>query len=164
MVKFKRDFRASYLLGANYRDELVVAEIRPERLAIQEFPGFAKVRLEFDQLRYVTSRGIISWKLALESVAGVYLISDKATGKLYVGSAYGAEGIWGRWRLYSVVPHGENKELKLVLEEKGGAYASNFRFSVLEICDLLASRDEVVARETHWKEALLSRTFGYNSN
>lgn len=28
---------------------------------------------------------------------GVYLISDTYTGKLYVGSAYNENGIWGRW-------------------------------------------------------------------
>jgi hypothetical protein len=35
---------------------------------------------------------------------------------------------------------------------------------LLEICDVMASQDEVVARENHWKSALLSRGFGYNAN
>ena len=51
-----------------------------------------------------------------------------------------------------------------LLKAKSEDHASNFRFSILEICDLLASKDEVLARECHWKRVLLSREFGYNKN
>jgi hypothetical protein len=100
----------------------------------------------------------------LQSVAGIYCIADNATGKLYIGSAYGAEGIWGRWRLYSYAPHGNNKELIELLAQKGPNYATNFVFSVLEICDILSSNEDVISRESHWKNVLLTRKFGYNSN
>ncbi len=164
IVYFKRAFRASYLIGENYGDELYISELLGERHSIPDFPGFSRVRLELKQLRYVVSREVSSWKSALRSVAGVYAISDKASGRIYVGSAYGTEGIWGRWRLYSEAPHGFNKELIELLKKEGDIYSENFRFSILEICDILSSQDEVIGRESHWKESLLTREYGYNSN
>ena len=73
-------------------------------------------------------------------------------------------GIWGRWCSYSENGHGDNKELKALLEEKGGAYADNFQYAILEIADPLDTKEQVIERENHWKDVLLSRTFGYNSN
>lgn len=37
----------------------------------------------------------------LASVAAVYLVLDTSTGQQYVGSAYGAGGLLGRWRAYA---------------------------------------------------------------
>lgn len=164
IIYFKRLFRASYLIGANYGDKLLISEVLRERHSIPDFPGFSRVRLEFSQLTYIVSREIPSWKSALCSIAGVYAISDRASGRIYVGSAYNTEGIWGRWRLYSQAPHGFNKELINLLTKEGDVYSKNFRFSILEICDILSSKDEVIRRESHWKESLLTRKYGYNSN
>ena len=50
------------------------------------------------RLDIVVKQEIESRKGPLSNVAGVYVIADQATGKLYVGSATGDEGIWGRWR------------------------------------------------------------------
>ncbi len=57
------------------------------------------------------------------------------TGKQYVGSAYGGDGIWHRWVRYAKDGHGGNKEIKDLLKVKGRKYPSNFQFSVLEVCD-----------------------------
>jgi hypothetical protein len=56
--------------------------------------------------------------------------STAKTGYLYVGSAYGEDGIWGRWTKYvSTNGHGNNKTLKeLVKADKD--YADNFKFSI----------------------------------
>lgn len=164
IVSFKRTFRASYLVGHRYADCLAVSAILPERMSLKDFPGYAAVLLRYAELRHVVSRNLASWKSALGSVAGVYLITDFSCGKHYVGSAYGAQGIWGRWSLYAALPHGSNKELSQLLSERGNEHANNFIFSILEICDVLSTRDEVLSRESHWKEALGSRVFGYNSN
>jgi hypothetical protein len=40
------------------------------------------------------------WRARLAAVAGVYLVLATTTAQ-YVGSAYGAEGIWGRWAAYA---------------------------------------------------------------
>ena len=45
--------------------------------------------LSKQQLDTVVKQEVESWKAALGSVAGVYLIADRRTGKLYVGSATG---------------------------------------------------------------------------
>jgi hypothetical protein len=81
-----------------------------------------------------------------------------------VGSAYGKGGIWQRWRCYAETHHGTNAELIALLALKGTAYAGNVQYSILEIADPLATKDQVCDRENHWKDVLLSRKFGYNSN
>lgn len=57
----------------------------------------------------------------LSSVAGIYTILDRETGKLYVGKAnayggIGKGGIWGRWESYAKTGHGGNKQLIELLE------------------------------------------------
>ncbi len=98
-----------------------------------------------------------SWVSALSSVNGIYLIKDKKVGKLYVGSAYGEDGIFGRWSAYSQNGHGGNKELK-------DLDPTNFEFSILEITPPTSSVDEVIQRENRWKIKLGTREFGLNSN
>lgn len=164
IVSFSRTFRASYLQGEKYADQLLVSQILEQRMTLGDFPGYSSAVITYEELRHVVERDLVSWRSALKSVAGVYLIADKSSGKHYVGSAYGTEGIWGRWRIYALFPHGNNVELRELLLAQGDAHAKHFQFSILEICDPLATQDEVLKREGHWKTALLSRQFGYNSN
>lgn len=112
----------------------------------------------------IVHRSEASWRSALSSVGGVYLIMDKKTGKAYVGSAYGEDGIWQRWCCYADTGHGWNAELIELLEAKGISYAEHFQYAILEIADPLDSKEQVCEREDHWKDVLLSRNFGYNSN
>ena len=87
------------------------------------------------------------------------------SGKLYVGSASGEEGIWQRWSDYAVNSHGRNVELQELLADEGDTYVKKFRYSILEIADLHASRDDILKRESHWKDVLMSRTpHGLNRN
>lgn len=164
LVEFSRSFRASYLTGSRYADQLVVSQILEDRMSMADFPGYSSVLISFAQLRHIVVRDLAAWRSALKSVAGVYLVTDVSCGKLYVGSAYGTEGIWGRWSTYASSLHGHNRELKELVAKMGDAHAKNFQFSILEICDVMETQDQVLARETHWKKALRSREFGYNSN
>ncbi|MGH1344683.1 MAG: GIY-YIG nuclease family protein [Nannocystales bacterium] len=164
VVRFERTGRQSYLLAEKWTDNLVVSELLPRRLQVGAFPGFVKVRLTKGKLDAIVGDQPALWKSALSSVAGVYVIADSASGKLYVGSATGEAGIWGRWCSYSKTGHGGNRELVALLREKGEAYASNFVFGVLETADTRASESDVLGRESHWKELLLSRVHGYNAN
>jgi hypothetical protein len=164
IVEHTRSGRNSYRIGSGIAGELVVAQVLEERMRMADFAGYASVLLTFDELRHVVRRALPSWKAALGSVAGVYLVADTSCGKLYVGSAYGADGIWGRWSCYAETSHGSNAELAKVIHEKGSEHARHFQFSILEICDIKDSVDAVIERECHWKAALLSREFGYNSN
>ncbi|MFA4923671.1 MAG: GIY-YIG nuclease family protein [Ignavibacteriaceae bacterium] len=105
-----------------------------------------------------------SWKTALTSVYGVYLITDKKNGKMYVGSAYCKDSIWSRWGSYINNGHGGNTRLEQLVIEEGKEYLTNYQFSILEISSKVKSKDEIIKREVHWKEKLLSREFGYNDN
>lgn len=164
VVRFRREGRQSYLNAERWVDGLLVHELRPERMVGQEFPGFKHVRITKSELDVVVSQSIESWRSALSSVAGVYLITDRNTGKLYVGSATGDGGIWKRWVEYHETGHAGNKRLIALLAEEGPAYSSHFQFSVLEIADTHADQVEVLARESHWKDVLGAREFGLNGN
>lgn len=93
---------------------------------------------------------------------GVYIITDKSNGKIYVGSAN--ESFWSRWSLYVRNRHGGNKKLKRIIDKKGPDYASNFQFSILETRSKITDDKVIIKREEHWKEVLKSREFGYNEN
>ncbi len=165
IVRFERPGRAAYLLGENWSNAIEIAEIRPERVRVAEFPGYRSTMLTKQHLDIVVKQTIESWRSALANVAGVYVIADRHAGKLYVGSATGGEGIWSRWCAYSLTGHGGNRELRDLLTREGDAYAENFQFGVLEIADTHASAEDVLRRESHWKELLLTRApHGHNAN
>ena len=157
--------RHSYPLGTTMAGDLVVRELLSKRLTIGDFPGYKSVNLTKEHLDIVIRQDISTWRSALASVKGIYLITDSATGKLYVGKADGEDGIWGRWRNYAATSHGGNVALKKefgieALPER----KYDLRFSILEIADLHAMSSEIAARENHWKEVLLTRLHGYNLN
>lgn len=164
IAHFERPGRQSYLNADRWNDQILLSEVLPERLRIAEFPGYRAIDLSKEELEIITTQSIESWRAALSSVAGVYLISDTVTGKLYVGSASGEGGIWQRWLAYAATGHGGNVELKQLMRGEGISRSSHFRFSVLEIADLHESRESVVRRESHWKSVLLSREHGLNAN
>lgn len=164
VVNFKRSGRQSYLCAENWMDRMLVKEIRSAKLKAAEFCGYRFVTLSKSQLDVIVFHNEPTWRSALTSVAGVYVIADRSTGKLYVGSATGEGGIWARWCSYAHSGHGGNKELSDLLSAQGEMHAEFFQFGILEIADPLASREHVLARESFWKELLLTRSFGHNSN
>jgi hypothetical protein len=164
IVGFQRTSRQSYLHADRWMDDMHVEEILPKRHSLADFPGFRKIDISKGELDLIVSQSLETWRTALSNIAGVYLISDTKSGKLYVGSATGAGGIWQRWCNYSSGSHGGNKEIIELLDREGPQHANFFRFSVLELADLHDSKEEVLSREGHWKRLLLSRTHGLNRN
>lgn len=165
IVHYKRGGQASYLLGHKHGKNLEVAEIKSTRISIGDFPGYNKVILSYRQLKIVVTQQEPSWKSALSNIKGIYLISDISSGKLYIGSATGEDGLWQRWESYAKTVHGGNAELKSLIRDKGIDYADNFQYTVLEIADFHSTDEFIIKREAHWKDVLLSRKpFGYNSN
>jgi len=77
----------------------VVVEIKGEK-SIGDFQSFSLIDLSFVELKNIMQfpDSNQTWVTALSSVNGIYLIQDKLSGKLYVGSAYGGNGIYGRWQ------------------------------------------------------------------
>ena len=168
--RFKKEFRASYPtleLAPKNGDpvaEMPLAFMLDKRVALTDFLGFDLVNVDYKTLKYIVSDNILSWKSALSNVKGVYLIVDMHTGKQYVGSAYGDDCIWQRWSEYAKDGHGGNVELKKLLRDNGEDYKYNFKYSILEVCNMNLGNEYVIGRETHWKEVLLTREFGLNLN
>ena len=168
--RFKKEFRASYpTLELKPKNGVPIAEmplshILDKRVALSDFLGFDSVNIDYKTLKYIVSDNILSWKSALSNVKGIYLIVDTKTGKQYVGSAYGDECIWHRWKEYANDGHGGNEELKVLLEEKGDSYKYNFKYSILEVCNMNLGNEYIINRENYWKEELLTRKFGLNLN
>ena len=168
--KFKKEFRASYpVLELEPKNGIPVADmplshILDKRVALTDFLGFDSVNIDYKTLRRIVEDGLSSWKIALSNVKGVYLIADTKTGKQYVGSAYGEDCLWHRWSNYAKDGHGGNVELKALLEENGQDYKYNFKYSILEVCNMNLGNEYIISRESHWKEVLLTRKFGLNLN
>lgn len=135
-----------------------VVEIRAKN-SIGEFTSHDRILLSYEDLGKLIkdSDSNATWVNALSNVYGVYLIKNTMDGRLYVGSAYGAGGILGRWTSYARSGHAGNKLLK-DLDPR------HFEFSVLEICPATMSADDVIARENRWKDCLGTREFGLNEN
>lgn len=167
---FKKEFRASYpmleLKATNGMSpsDIYVSGIFEKTVTIADFPGFDRVNIDYRTLQLIISDNISSWHSALSNVKGIYLITDKTSGKQYVGSAYGDECIWHRWSEYAKNGHGGNVELKELLHENGEDYRYNFRYAILEICNMSLGNEHILSRENHWKEVLLTRKFGLNKN
>ncbi len=164
IINFNKPFRASYLRLENHYDEFNVSELLKERLSILPFPGYENVNLDYSTLKTIVKNEELSWKTALKNIKGVYLITDKSNGKLYVGSVYGKEAFWTRWSQYIHSGHGNNAELRQLLLRSGSAHVENFNFSILEIRSSITEDLEIQKRESHWKKVLLTRQFGYNKN
>ncbi|MFW5981170.1 MAG: GIY-YIG nuclease family protein [bacterium] len=164
IIGFKKDFRQSYPYCKTYINQFELVEIRRNRFELMEFPGYENVNVNYDTLKLLIETENRSWKSALSSVQGIYLISDKNNGKLYVGAAYGEYNFWQRWSCYIKSGHGENIELKNIIETNNQGYFRNFTFSILEIFKNTTDINEILAREAFWKGILLSREFGYNRN
>jgi hypothetical protein len=100
----------------------------------------------------------------LTRLQAVYLILDKATGYQYIGTTYGLNGLWQRWRNY-VLSNGTggNKELKR-LSKKNPEFYKNLQFSILEVLSKTATVKECINIESNWKQKLGSRAFGLNIN
>lgn len=165
IIKYKKTVRAAYPKFEKHYKQLIVSEIRKTTITSTPFPDYESLNINYSYLKTLVVNNDSVWKSALQSVKGVYLITDKLTGKHYVGSAYGNEAIWQRWSNYVKTGHSGNKKLKLLLKTKGKEYLKNFYFSILEIAAKSKDDEYIIKRESHWKNMLLTRgEFGYNDN
>lgn len=135
-----------------HRQNKEIVELR-RTVSEPDFPGFS--------LFSTTLEGIASlpptWRAALASVKGVYLLVSPDTGDQYVGSAYGADGFIGRWDQYFRDGHGGNK----LLRARGRV---DYAISILEIASPDMSDADIIHRESTWKSRLGSRAHGLNAN
>ena len=100
----------------------------------------------------------------MSAVSAVYLIADRKEGTQYVGSAYGKDGLWGRWAGdIATGGHGDNKKMHQAMKENPQR-CHDLQFSVLQILSKSLSEDEIIKAETLWKNKLLTKEHGWNDN
>lgn len=132
---------------------------------VAAFPGYLDFVLSFDELTGIIDNPAANkvWHNMLGAIAGIYLITDKKSGHQYVGSAYGQNGVLGRWRTYVRTGHGGNKELMALLSENDG-YKRNFQFTLLRTLPATLTAKEVISFERLYKRKLGSIAHGLNLN
>lgn len=118
-----------------------------------DFPGFTRFIGNLGSLPSLPT----SWIAVLKATKGIYLLTCPRTREQYVGSAYGADGFWGRWQAYVATGHGGNVGLK-------SRDPSDYQVSILEVMGSAVSVDEIIATEQLWKVKLQSRDMGLNRN
>jgi len=166
VVKFHKQTQSQGYNANTILDKLEVLEILPSTFDGDDFKGYEQVCLNYKQLEAVIRRRKKDWIAALENQKGVYLITDKSNGKMYVGSAYGSNGmLLDRWKQYIENGHGGNVKLKELISSRGIEYVrDNFQFTILENYNSRTESYKIIEREQWWKDVLVTRRFGYNSN
>ena len=129
------------------------------------FPGYAELLLSFaDLLRLFSNPGAnAGWHARLKAIKAVYLIQHRSSGQLYVGSAAGAQGLWGRWNDYVQNGHGGNVGLRKLLQTDPLAH-NDFSFSVMRVLPWNTSDEEVLRIESLEKAKLGTRVHGLTRN
>jgi hypothetical protein len=164
LLNFNYKNRQRRLYLENYIDYITVSQIFEYKYSGEVFPGYDKINHDFCILENILKNNKSDWKTALENVKGIYLLTDKATGKSYVGAAYSDSGIWSRWQQYINTFHGWNNQMVSLVDKKGEKYIrNNFKFTILEIM-YVSDDQKIKEREDYWKDKLMTREHGYNSN
>lgn len=166
VVDYKNKSQQLFRNARGLIDELVVKEFLPSVYNGFEFPGYDNVCLSFEELQTIVNGDYPGYHNALSNQKAVYLQTDKATGKLYVGSATAERKmLLARWSAYVHNGHGDNEDLKTLVEKKGFNYIKeNFQYTILENYNAKVDDDFVLERERYWKRVLQSVKFGYNRN
>lgn len=146
------------------RNRMEVLEISPG-LHYKRFTDYSDLILDFNELCEIVECQYSDWRLLLSAIRGVYLITDLNTGKLYVGSAYGEDGIWGRWSEYVTTGgHGGNKSLRELTAQDENYASKYFQFSILMLLPKTVTAEEAISKEQLFKRKLGSNSFGLNNN
>jgi hypothetical protein len=136
------------------RNDFPVLAILEDSMLDAAMPSWEDIDLSWDELGALPLR----WRAALSQWRGIYYIFDESDGKAYVGSAYGADNLLGRWRNYAASGHGGNRLLK----QRDPRY---FKFSILQRVSPDLESADVIRLEKTWKERLHTRApTGLNDN
>ncbi|WP_223690724.1 GIY-YIG nuclease family protein [Leifsonia poae] len=150
--KSPRTWRMNATTAASY-PVMAIADAEPI-----PFPGFDRLLLSHSQLQAVMrEHRYASWRTALSSVFGIYLITDTRDGRHYVGKADGVESIRQRWNAHATNGHGGNVELRAL-------DPATFQLSLLRVFDPATPTRDIDAAESHFKTALDTRRHGLNRN
>jgi hypothetical protein len=139
----------TWIQRADNQDKLVL-ELR-EAFREEVFPGFTRFVYPLSKIERLP----VTWVSALSASRGIYLLTCPKTSEQYVGSASGAEGLYGRWLSYVRDGHGGNVGLK-------SRDPSDYQVSILEVVGSSATKEEILKLEELWKGKLQSREMGLN--
>lgn len=142
--------RAYVRLAENLNAEIV--EIARESRFDAPPPPWRNWHLSGAEIRSLGPRQTAS----LREWRGIYMIIDESDGQRYVGAAYGADNLLGRWQAHV----GGDIGVTMELSKRNPA---NFRFSILERVSPDMPPEDVIALERSWMDRLHSRQFGLNS-
>lgn len=133
-----------------------ITEIRAKN-SLGDLPTLNEIILSYQNLEtlILNPDSNSDWLNVLTSVKGIYLIKDKISGKLYVGSAFGDSGIFGRWKEYVMSGDGGNIGLESL-------DPNNFEYSILEVLSDSITKSEVLHKENLWKKKLGTWETGLN--
>lgn len=159
IVRYKNSSQALIRNAHTIIHNCEIHQILPDVFDNDIFPGYENVNISWQELQRVIDKD--SWKTALQNQKAVYLITDISNGKKYVGSAYAENMLLNRWQSYVKSRHGGNVQLKQLTNEH---IEVNFRYSILDIFKSTTDDRVILSRESWWKDTLLTRRFGYNSN
>jgi hypothetical protein len=137
-----------------HQNKIPVLAIREESALDPAMQDWNEIVLDHEELSTLSP----GWRAKLTEWRAVYYIRDSSDGKGYVGSAYGADNLLGRWQNYAVSGHGGNTLLKK--RDPG-----NFQFSILQRLSPDEHEDDVIRLENAWKKRLHTRSpNGLNEN
>lgn len=171
IVDWKNKPQTFFYNNKDIVDNVVVREILPQPYLEldNDFPGYENILHMYRDLK--SSIYSPEWQAALESVYGVYVLTDVKTGEQYIGSATGNGGIFGRWRTYLESGFKDDSDYpnvrlqELVKKKKIKYIEDNFQFAILEIFNKNEDgKRKALSRETHWKKVLRTKDYGYNAN
>lgn len=119
------------------------------------FDGYDKISLSFKDLKAIINGNVDNWRILLENINCIYAITDTLTGKVYIGSTYGYNGVWQRWSCYvNTNGHGGDVVLKELIEQHHD-YGNNFMFTVIEsFFNRDGSAPYILERENYWKKSV----------
>lgn len=147
-----RDPGARNYMRVAERTSLPVVEIKREARIVPPIPDWDELVLGAEELRNLPRE----WRVQLAAWRGVYLIVDRTDGARYVGAAYGAENLLGRWSQHVAGEKGITRELSR-------RHAAAFQFSILELVSPAADADCVIHIERKWMNRLGTIEHGLNA-
>ncbi|KHD13991.1 GIY-YIG nuclease family protein [Clostridium butyricum] len=168
IIKYKKgNTYARYVFKMeNVIENCVVKEILPCQYNGEQFEGYDRVYLQYRKLNDIFNGKIMpTYYEALKKVTGIYCLTDTKTGKLYIGSATGEEGVAQRWGNYLDSKHGGNKKLIALYNKKGNEYFEEyFTYTLIEYFGLSYDPGKILEREQYWKRCFDTIKNGYNDN
>ena len=154
----------SWAQWLNEKGNKIVSEILPQGY-IGSFPGYYDFILNYNELREMIFNHDANreWHKKLNDVSAIYSILNTKNGKIYIGSAYGKEGLLQRWTTYAKDFTGNNKFLMKEKKEDSNCY-KYYRYSIIRVFESGITKKSVINHESLVKEKLGSRVYGLNDN